>query len=153
MYYRKWVIHVLQRKSYYFRFVTLVRNGPNLTLYKSPDEVSRRQHNETLKPSWFARSWSKLSSRFHDDVIKWKHFPRYWPFVRGIHQSPVNSPHKGWWRGALMFSVICAWINGWVNNHEAWDLRHHQADYDVTLMLLTKETYTVTQISIYSYCM
>ena len=31
----------------------------------------------------------------HDDVIKWKHFPRYWPFVRGIHRSPVNSPHKG----------------------------------------------------------
>ena len=31
----------------------------------------------------------------HDDVIKWKHFPRHWPFVRGIHRSPVNSPHKG----------------------------------------------------------
>ena len=31
----------------------------------------------------------------HDDVIKWKHFPRYWPFVRGIHRSPVNSRHKG----------------------------------------------------------
>ena len=31
----------------------------------------------------------------HDDVIKWKHFPRYWPFVRRIHRSPVNSPHKG----------------------------------------------------------
>ena len=30
----------------------------------------------------------------HDDVIKWKHFPRYWPFVRGIHWFPVNSPHK-----------------------------------------------------------
>ena len=39
----------------------------------------------------------------HDDVIKWKHLPRYWPFVRGIHRSPVNSPHKGQWRGALMF--------------------------------------------------
>ena len=39
----------------------------------------------------------------HDDVIKWKHFPRYWPFVRGIHRSPVNSPHKGQWRGALVF--------------------------------------------------
>ena len=62
-------------------------------------------------------------SRFvHDDVIKWKHFPRYWP-VRGIHRSPVNSPHKGQWRGALMFSLICAWINGWVNNREAGDLR------------------------------
>ena len=28
---------------------------------------------------------------FHDDVIKWKNFPRYWPFVRGIHRSPVNT--------------------------------------------------------------
>ena len=39
----------------------------------------------------------------HDDVIKLKHFPRYWPFVRGIHRSPVDSPHKGQWRGALIF--------------------------------------------------
>ena len=45
----------------------------------------------------------------HDDVIKWKHFPHYWPFVRGIHRSPVNSPHKGQWRGALMFSLMCAY--------------------------------------------
>ena len=70
----------------------------------------------------------------HDDVIKWKHFPRYWPFVRGIHQSPVNSPHKGQWRGALMFSLICAGINGWVNNREAGYLRRGRAHYDVTLM-------------------
>ena len=49
----------------------------------------------------------------HDDVIKWKHFQRYWPFVRGIHRSPVNSPHKGQWREAFMFSLIRAWINGW----------------------------------------
>ena len=53
---------------------------------------------------------------FHDDVTKWKHFPRYWPFVRGIHRSPVNSLHKGQWRGALMFSLICLWINSWENN-------------------------------------
>ena len=52
----------------------------------------------------------------HDDVIKWKHFPRYWPFVQGIHQSPMNSPHKGQWCSALMFSLICTWINGWVCN-------------------------------------
>ena len=67
----------------------------------------------------------------YDDVIKWKHFPRYWPFVRGIHRSPMTSPHKGQWRGALMFSLICVWINGWVNNHEAGDLRRHCAHYDV----------------------
>ena len=36
-------------------------------------------------------------------VIKWKHIPCYWSFVRGIHRSPVNSPHKGQWRGALIF--------------------------------------------------
>ena len=70
----------------------------------------------------------------HDDVIKWKHFPRYWPFVRGIHRSPVNSPHKGQWRGALMFTLICARINGWVNNPEAGDLWRHRVHYDVIVM-------------------
>ena len=70
----------------------------------------------------------------HDDVIKWKHFPRYWPFGRGIHRSPVNSPHKGQWRGALMFSLIYIWINGWVNNREAGDLRRHHTHDDVTVM-------------------
>ena len=70
----------------------------------------------------------------HDAVIKWKHFPCYWPFVQGIHRSSVNSPHKGQWRGALMFSLISAWINGWVNNLEAGDLRRHRTHYDVTVM-------------------
>ena len=70
----------------------------------------------------------------HDDVIKWKHFPHNWPFVRGIHRSPVNSPHKGQWRGALMLSLICAWINDWVNNREAGDLRRNRVHYDVIVM-------------------
>ena len=70
----------------------------------------------------------------HDDVTKWKHFPRYWPFVWGIHQSPVNSPHKGQWHGAWMFILICARINGWVNNCDAGDLRRHQAHYDIIVM-------------------
>ena len=46
-------------------------------------------------------------STLHDDVIKWKNFQRYWPFVRRIHRSPVNSPHKGQRHGALKFSLIC----------------------------------------------
>ena len=75
-----------------------------------------------------------------DDVIKWKHFPRYWPFVRGIHRWPVDLPHKGQWRGALMFSLICAWINGWVNNHETGDLRRHCTHYDVIVMDKRKAT-------------
>ena len=54
----------------------------------------------------------------------------YWPFVRGIHRSPVNSLHKGQWRGALMFALICAWINGC----EAGDLRCHRTRYDIIVM-------------------
>ena len=74
--------------------------------------------------------------KFHDDIIKWKHFRRYWPFMRGIHRSQVNSPYKGQWRGALMSSLICPWINSWVNNGEAGDLGRHRAHYDVTAMLI-----------------
>ena len=70
----------------------------------------------------------------HDDVIKWKYFPRYWQFVRGIHRSPVNSPQKDQWRGALMFSLISARINGWENNREAGYLRRYRDHYDVTVM-------------------
>ena len=77
----------------------------------------------TAPPNHGQNSKSEWRS-LHDDVIKWKSFPRYWPFVR-------NSPHKGQWRGALMFSLICVWINGWVINREAGDLRRFRVYYDV----------------------
>ena len=54
--------------------------------------------------------------------------------VRGIHRSPMNFPHKRQWRRALVFSLICARINGWVNNREVGDLRRHRAHYDVIVM-------------------
>ena len=54
--------------------------------------------------------------------------------LRGIHRSPVNSPHKGQWRGALMFSLICVRINGWVNIRDAGDLRRRPAHYNVIVM-------------------
>ena len=106
-------------------------NGIYLTIYKYWTWL----HNDIqcLILYWFNHHGA--FNNFHDDVMKWKLFPRHWPFVRGIHRSPVNSPHKGQWRGALMFSLICAWINGWVNNREAGDLRRHRADYDVIVML------------------
>ena len=71
-------------------------------------------------------------------VIWWRHqmetFQRYWPFVRGIHRSPVNYPHKGQRRGALIFSLICAWTDGWANNRDACDLRLYCVHYDVNFM-------------------
>ena len=66
--------------------------------------------------------------------MKWTLFPRYRPFVRGINRWPMNSPHKGQWRGALYFLWPAPWINGWVNNGEAGDLRRHRARYDVIVM-------------------
>ena len=56
-------------------------------------------------------SWCLQMS--HDDVIKWKYFPVCWSFVRGIVRPPVDSPHKGQWRSALMYFFISVWIHGW----------------------------------------
>ena len=88
----------------------------------------------------------------HNGVIKWKHFTRYWPFVRGIRRSPVNSTHKGQWRGALMFPLICNWINGWVNNREAGDLRCHSAHYDVTVIIFFEANSSYSWWTIWGMC-
>ena len=77
------------------------------------------QFNTTASNYYLIRCWLFINkilrnhvSIFYDDVMKWKKIPRYWPFVRGIHCSPKNSPHKDHWCGALMFSLVCARING-----------------------------------------
>ena len=59
------------------------------------------------------------STDYHDDVIKWKHYPRYWP-----HRWPVVSLYKGQGHGALAFSLNCIWKKktGWANNRDADDL-------------------------------
>ena len=89
-------------------------------------------HTSSVTPLY---DMGDIPLNIHDDVIKWKRCARCWPFVRGIHRSPVNSPHKGQRWGALMFSLICTWTNSWGNNGDAGDLRHHLADYDVILMI------------------
>ena len=111
-------------------------------------ENSRNVSETTSRPQFVEDQAERLLFEFHDDVIEWKHFPRYWPFLRAIHRSPVNSPHKGQWHGALMFSLICTWINGWVNNREAGDLRRHNAHYDVTVMVLIDISFIVMRIKI-----
>ena len=63
------------------------------------------------------------SSKVYDDVVKWKHFPRFRTFVRRIHRSLVDSPHKVQWRGILMCSLIYAWRNSWANMRHVGVLR------------------------------
>ena len=92
---------------------------------------------------YFILEWKRNSTdeavsvylcRLHDNVIKWNHFPRYWPFVRGIHRWPVNSPHKDQWRGALMSALRCAWADGWANNRDTGDLGRRRAHHDDIVM-------------------
>ena len=65
----------------------------------------------------------------HDDVIKIKNIFRVTGPLRG-----EIAGQKGQWRGALMFSLICAWTNSWVNNRDAGDLRRHRTHYDVIVI-------------------
>ena len=86
---------------------------------------------------------AQMASNAENVSIWWRHHgktwryqmeknPCYWTFVREIHQSPVDFPHKGQWHGAL-FSLICAWIHRWANNRDAGDLRRHCAHYDILM--------------------
>ena len=70
----------------------------------------------------------------------WRHqmetFSALLAICAGSSPVPVNS--KAQWRGALIcFSLICVWINGWVNNRKAGDLRRYSAHYDVIVMYLS----------------
>ena len=69
----------------------------------------------------------------------WRHkmetFSALLALCAGNSPVPVNSLHKGQWRGALMFSLICVWINDWVNNRGAGDLRRHHGHYDVNVLI------------------
>ena len=107
---------------------------PNKHATQRLTDRSKSVHSIQFNLTVWGPGHSRETRSTHDDITKWRHFPRYWPFVRGIHRSPVNSPHKGQWRGASMLSLICVWING-VNNREAGDLRRYRAHYDVTVMI------------------
>ena len=72
-------------------------------------------------------------------VITWRRhqmetFSALLALCAGNSPVPVNSPHRGQWRGALMFSLICVWINDWVNNREVGYLRRYRAHYDFIVM-------------------
>ena len=71
----------------------------------------------------------------------WRHqmetFSALLTLCEGNHRSPVNYPHKCQWHGALIFSLICVWTNGWANHRDAGDLRRHRVHYDVTVMCWT----------------
>ena len=64
--------------------------------------------------------------KIRDDVIKWKHFPRYWPFVRGTQRSPMDSPHKGQCRSVP---------DKQLSKQSRTNLRRHRAHYHTIAIL------------------
>ena len=83
--------------------------------------ISRKQKRPTRNmPSWWLHQMETFSALLD--------------FMQGIHRPPLTSPHKGQWRGALIFSLICTWTNNWANNGDTRDLRRHRAHHDVTIM-------------------
>ena len=137
------IIKAIKMYCYMLRMVKWTKQTGK-TDYKNDSNVP------LTNPMWVICQYESIMGRDHWSGPFWaltqnfmtssngKHFPRYWPFVRGMHRPPVNSPHKGQWRGALMFSLICTRINGLVNNGETCDLRSHRAHYDVTVMSIAQ---------------
>ena len=71
----------------------------------------------------------------HDDVIKWKHFPRYWPFVWGIHRSLVNPPQRPVTRSFDVFFDLR------LDKRQSKQSRGcHRAHYDVTVMIYKRHS-------------
>ena len=78
---------------------------------------------------------------------KWKKISALLAICAGNSPVPGKFPHKGQWRGVLMHSLICVWINGWMNNGEAGDLRRHPTHYYVIVMAKHKLTDISTRLN------
>ena len=92
--------------------------------------VVQEQHDKISRSDIYIRAihWYHQYCKFSilrqckHNAWKWKPFARYWPFVREIRRSPVNSPQKGQRRGALIFSLVCAWTNDWADDRRWFEM-------------------------------
>ena len=87
------------------------------------------RHHELL-----SSDWSQILRNASNEILNTHKLP-WWRHQMETF-SALLALWVGQWSRALMFSLVCAWINGWVNNREAGDLRHHRAQYDVTVIQL-----------------
>ena len=110
----------------------------NLLLYRRYSQPIYLVHVANVFDFSDDQIYSQHDSPLPTTYTWWRHqmetFSALLTLCAGNSPVPVNSPHKGQWRGALMFSFICVWINDWVNNREASDLRRHISHYDVTVL-------------------
>ena len=117
---RRFIFHVFRSD------VNFIDNRINFCNFQMNNERARFQTNFHRRPQPHKHKYIYTS---HDDVIRWKHLPRYWPFVWGIHRSQRTVMRS------FDVSLICVRIPGWLDNHDAGDLRRHCAHYDVTVII------------------
>ena len=126
-------------KLFAFHFISRHWDGIGTWILSLWNTSSRLLGIANLLMIWQSWKPSHLQPYFCPSYPWWRHemetFSALLALCAGNSPVPVNSPHKGQWRGALVFSLICTRINGWVNNDEAGDLRRHRFHYDVTVML------------------
>ena len=113
------------------------------------------KHICVTRPLMSFRKWGPRRITYNWDPVKtwWRHqmeaFSALLALCAGNSPAPVNSPHKGQWRGALMFSLTCAPINDWVNNREAGDLRRRRGHCDAIVMLRCCHLKYALKVSLY----
>ena len=106
--------------------------------HHGPFNTYAKYHCSKLGHAVVMNIWN-IDARQRQKYPWWRHqmetFSALLALCAGNSPVPVTSPHKGQWRGALMFSLIWTRINDWVNNREPGDLRRHRGHYDVSVML------------------
>ena len=115
------ILHVSECKCYAYGtplYNDLYRNGLSVRIYGIRLTAWRHGHDSLI--TWWRHQMETFSALL--------------AICAGNSPVTVNSLHKGQWRGALMFSLICAWMNGSVNSREADDLRRPRPHCDVTVM-------------------
>ena len=130
-------MHFIKWKSLYFysiftRGCTQDSTWPQASIATDTSLVPNRRHDNYVY-QWWPRCMTPYGAMRPLDIDA-EHYN---------NASKNILCHKGHWRGALMFSLICAWINGWENSRMVGDLRRHRAHYDVIVMssLLTEKNF------------
>ena len=96
----RYILYTAEIRTKHIDFLSCLMLARNISGIFIPGAASH--FFQLLLPRGYLLQWSSNHAK-HDDVFKWKHFPRYWPFVRGI-RSPVNSPQRPMTRS---FKVFC----------------------------------------------
>ena len=129
-------------QSFQYRDVTWIGLRIALSSQKHTKYTENQGTFFTVESYFTPSAEAKIMTHHNDNTLWlctwWRHqmetFSALLAICAGNSPAPVNSPHKRQWGGALMFSLICVWINSWGNNREAGDLRRYRVHYDVSVM-------------------